>query len=245
MIRKTVVTLLVGFLLFVATLFTLPWEKIDWGSVHYTPGKTITVIGQSQTKQKNQIANFTAGVNAISDDKNQAVVEVNKKMEDIIKSVKDFGIKSEDVQTQNISIYQNQESYYDTDGRQKTRPGQWQVSNSTQITLREVNKASELANLLTASGANNVYGPNFSLESSKEVENQLLQEAIDDARKKADALAQASGSKLGKVINITESTQSPALPLYAREAVGGGGGAPTEPGSTTTGKTVTVVFQLR
>ncbi|MBI4029544.1 MAG: SIMPL domain-containing protein [Candidatus Blackburnbacteria bacterium] len=242
--NRSLLALVAGAILFFGALFTLPFSQIDWGNVHFTPGKTITVTGQSQTKQKNQVANFTAGVNAVNDNKDQAVGEVNKKMTDIIKSVKDFGVKSEDIQTQNISVYQTQESYYDADGRQKTRPGQWQVSNSIQITLRDVSRASDFANLLTASGANNVYGPNFSLESSKDAENQLLQDAIEDAKKKAATVATASGGKLGKVISVTEGTQSYVTPLFAREGMGGGG-APTEPGSTTTGKTVTVVFQLQ
>ncbi|OGY08090.1 MAG: hypothetical protein A2782_03695 [Candidatus Blackburnbacteria bacterium RIFCSPHIGHO2_01_FULL_43_15b] len=240
---------LLGFVLSVvfifAAIFALPLSRIDWGNLHFTPGKTITVIGQSQTTQKNQVASFTAGVNAVNDNKDQAVGEVNKKMTDIIKSVKDFGAKSEDIQTQNMSVYQTQESYYDTDGRQKTRPGQWQVSNSIQITLRDANRASDLANLLTTSGANNVYGPSFSLESFKDAENQLLQDAIEDAKKKAGIIASASGGKLGKVISITEGTQPDATLLFAKEGMGGGGGVPTEPGSTTTGKLVTVMFQLQ
>ncbi len=241
--NRALLGFVIGVGVFFAALFILPLSRIDWGNIHFTPGKTITVLGQSQTSQKNQVANFTAGVSVTNDDKDKAVEEVNKKMESIIKSVKDFGIKSEDIQTQNISVYQNQESYYDTDGRQKTRPGQWQVSNSIQVTLRDINRASELANLLTSSGANNVYGPNFSLENSKDAENQLLQDAIEDAKKKAATVATSSGGKLGKVISVTEGFQSSTTPLFAREGIGGGG-IPTEPGSTTTGKTVTVVFQL-
>lgn len=230
-------------LLFTATFF-LPWQRVNWGSLNIAPGKTVTVTGQSETKQKNQVATFTAGVSATSDNKDSAVSEVNQKMDAIIKSVKDFGVKVEDIQTQNMSIYQQQETYYDTDGKQKTRPGQWSVSNSIQITLRDVDRASSLADVLTKSGATNVYGPSFSLENSKNVEEKLLQEAIDDARKKASVLAAASGRKLGMVLSVAEGFQSGGF-ISLAQGIGGGGGAPVEPGSTTTGKSVTVVFELK
>ncbi|MEK7521317.1 MAG: SIMPL domain-containing protein [Patescibacteria group bacterium] len=233
--------LISGLLLFASSLI-LPWDRVNWGNLAILPGKTVTVTGTAESKERTQVANFTAGVQAVNDNKETAVAEVNQKMEAIVSSVKEFGVKPEDIQTQNMSIYQRQDTYYEG-STPKSRPGQWDISNSITITLRNINKASELTDLLTKSGATNVYGPNFTLEDTKNAEEKLLRVAMEDAKKKAEILAQASGRKLGKVTSVTEGFGGTAIPVFSalREA---SGDAPTEPGSQTVSKTVTVTFSL-
>jgi len=150
-----------------------------------------------------------------------------------------------DIQTQSMSVYQRQESYYDN-GVQKSKPGQWDVNNTITVTLRNVNRASAMADLLTKSGATNVYGPNFQLDTSKKAEDSLMTEAIADAKIKAEAMAVASGTGLDKVISVSEgSAGGVSYPLYAMDGRGGGGGVAVEPGSTKISKTVTVVWSLK
>lgn len=234
---------LVVFVLGVVYFF--PWKNITWGKVVMTPEETVTVTGYAESQVKNQIASFNAGVNAVKDNKDEAVKEVNEKIAAITQTVKDFGVESSDIQTRSMSVYQRQESYYDG-GVQKSKPGQWDVNNTIVITLREVEKASELADMLTKSGATNVYGPNFQLDSSKNGENALIAEAIADAKLKAEEMAKASGKRLGSVISVSEGVGSGSVtPLYAAKIGMGGGGAELEQGSTTISKNVTVVWSLK
>jgi uncharacterized protein YggE len=204
------------------------------------PTKSITVTGTAQGQENNQVAQFTAGVNAIDLDKNKAVTEVNNKMTALVTAVKQFGIDPQDIQTQNSSIYQEQNQK-----NGQSALGSWQVSNSIQITLRDVTKAQELSDLLSASGANNVYGPNFSVDTTKSDDTTLLSQAIADARKKATGMAKASGASLGKVVQVSEGTSSSQSPIALKSMGMGGSGAPVEPGSTTVEKSVTVTFELK
>lgn len=214
-----------------------------WGSIAFAPKHTVTVVGEARSQKKSEIATFTAGVNAIHDDKQKAIAEVSDKGDAIIASVKEFGIKPEDIKTQNLNIYQNQETYYE-EGRQKQRPGQWNVSNSIEIKLREVDRASSLADVLGKSGANNVYGPNFTLDDDPSEANSLFSDAIENAREKAETVAKSSGKKLGNVLSITEGfSSSGPVPMLRMEAGGGGGGL--EPGAGTVTKSVTVVFEFK
>lgn len=222
--------------------FFVPWREVDWGKIQFSPQKTITVTGQAETQQRSQIATFTAGVSAVKDDKQTAIDEVNQKIETIIQAVKDFGIEDEDIKTQNLSVYQDEETFYE-EGVQKRRPGQWRVSNSISATLRDVDRASDLADLLMSSGATHVNGPQFSLDQAQTEDDFLFEEAIKDAQEKAETIARASGAQLGKVISVTEGSTSRAQPLYFE--AGAGGGVPIEPGSSTVSKTVTVVFELK
>ncbi len=225
-------------------VFYLFWEFVMGGSLHIVGGRSVTVSGTSKTQVSNQIASFSAGVAAVNDSQEAAVTEVNNKMSELVAAVKEFGIEDRDIQTSNISIFQEEEPTT-IDGRQRTRPGQWRVSNTLTITLRDIVRASELTALLTAKGSTNVFGPNFRVDDSKDVEVQLLHEALADATQKADALAKASGRRRGRVLTIVEDSVQSVSPLYARDAMGSGGGAPIEPGSQTISKSVSVTFELR
>lgn len=225
--------------------FVLPWGRINWGRVSWSQAETVTVSGFAKSQERNQIASFNAGVMAVADDKEEAVNEVNEKVAAIIEAVKDFGIKEEDVQTQSISIYQEEERYKEG-GVEKSRKGQWRVQNSVEVTLREIDKASALADLLTSSGANQVYGPNFRMDDTTATEKKLTEEAIKDAKERAEVMATAAGRRLGKVISVNEGGGgSSYLPLMRDTAGMGGAGAPVEPGSSTVSKSVTVVFELK
>jgi hypothetical protein len=229
-------------LLFAAVYF-IPWKSVSWGKVELAPSSTISVTGYSESKEKNQIATFSAGVSRTSDNKDEAVGYVNQKVDEIILALTKFGVASGDLKTQNINIYQKEETYYE-DNRQKTRPGQWSVSNSVEITLREVDKASALTSILSSTGATNVYGPNFTLDNTKKAETDLLKEAIDDAKAKAVIVAAAAGRNLGAIISVNEGGVATSISPLRMEAGGGGGGGAALPGSGTVSKTVTVTFSL-
>jgi uncharacterized protein YggE len=228
-----------------AILYFFPWKNITWGKVVMSPERIVTVSGYAESQENNQIAEFNAGVSSVKDNKDEAVKEVNDKINAITAAVKEFGVSSDDIQTQSMSVYQAQETYYDN-GVQKSRPGQWNVNNTIVITLRDVAKANGLTDLLTKSGATNVYGPNFQLDTSKKAEDTLMADAIADARVKAEAMAVASGTTLDKVVSVTEgSSGTVAYPMYAKADGMGGGGASLEAGTTKISKTVTVIWSLK
>lgn len=228
-----------------AVLYFFPWRMITWGKIVMGPERMVTVTGYAESKEKNEIANFSAGVNSVKDSKDEAVSEVNGKISAITTAIKEFGVDAADIQTQSMSVYQRQETYYDN-GVQKSKPGQWDVNNTISVTLRDVSRASAMADLLTASGATNVYGPNFQLDTSAKAEDSLISDAIADARIKAEAMAKASETSLDKIISVTEGSSSNLIyPMYAARDGMGGGGSAVEPGSTKISKTVTVVWSLK
>lgn len=211
------------------------WNKDRWQ-------RTVAVTGQAIGQVQNEIASFSAGVTAINDNKDGAVDEVNQKVATMIEKLKGFGIDEKDIKTQNLSI--NQQEDYDQATR-RSQPGQWRVSNTVEVTLREVDRASELADLLASSGATNVYGPNLRVDENNDAEDELFNEAVGDARAKAEKAAKAAGARLGQVISVTEGGSASVGPVYRALSEGMGGGAPIEPGSSQISKTVTVVFELK
>jgi uncharacterized protein len=232
-------------LLILGILILFPWYLINWGTISIQPSNSITIIGTAQNQQQNEMANYSAGVTVVADDKTKAINEVNTKINAITKAVQDFGIKSADLKTENLSINQEETTIYDN-GQPKTVPGQWRISNTINIILRDVAQANDLTNLLSSSGATNVYGPNFSLNTANNDDIQLLSKALLNAQTKADSMAKSSNRKLGKVINITEgASQTGVIPMLQMATGKGGGGADLNTGSTTIEKSVTVTFELK
>ena len=210
----------------------------------------ITVTGQAEVDTLPQIAYFSATVSELNADKDTAVNQVNSAMDTLITAVKTFGIDDSDIKTQQASVYEVDEGgpeimIFPPQPRQQG----WQASNSIDITLRDIEKASALTDLLNGSGATSVSGPSFTMDDTADLEIQLLTEAIADAKEKAQTTAQAAGRRLGKVITVSESGN--VMPLYYRGMEAAVGSvdvavpAPIEPGTQTSSKTVTVVFELR
>lgn len=238
-----------GGVMLLAAIYFFPWGDITWGRIILKNEGVVTVTGYAESSEKNQIATFNAGVNAISDVKETAVNEVNTKMAQIVAAVKMLGVEDEDIKTQQISTYQMQENVNPTlVGQGKVRLGQWNAGNSIEITLRNVDQAGALADVLNGSGATNVYGPNFQLDTSKKADDKLVEAAVADAKLKAELMARASGARLGRVMSIVEGSQSIAYPMMRAEsakAMDVAVPAPMEVGTSKISKTVTVVWSLR
>lgn len=222
-------------------LFVIPWRNISWGVLRTIPANTVVVTGEAKIEQQNQIATYTAGASAVNDDKQTAINEINRKMDAIIQALQAFGISSADMKTQNLNVNQSEESYYQ-DGVQKSRPGQWRVSNTIEVKLRDVARAQGLTDILTKSGATNIYGPNYSLDDTNAAANALMGKALDDAKAKASLMAQSSGQKLGPIISIVENYTPQTYYGGGGGGIGGGGG---QPGTNTVTKTLTVTFELQ
>ena len=233
-------------LLFFLFSFISPLKNINWGSFSLNPASTITVTGEAKTLEKSQIARFTAGVTTENKSKEEAINETNAKMAKIISLIKDFGIDEKDVKTQNVSVYETEAPILEIQVFPPPRGGRekvWVASNSVAVTLRDVDLAGDLADVLNASEATNVNGPNFALDDTSDTKIVLMESAIEDARKKAETIAKASGGRLGGVVNVVEGTSQSGV--FRTASLEQSGGAPIEPGSQNVYQSVTVTFELR
>lgn len=237
-------------------IFVSQWFSPNWGRLELGQPATITVTGQADEQYTNQIATFTAGVTVNDADREAAVNSANIQVEQLIKAVKGFGIPAEDIKTENINVYEydqpNEEPMFFPAGIKQSEPannGQtekiWQASNTLTITLRDVSQASELATILTNTGATTISGPNFTTDDTTAMDRQLLQAAVTDAREKAVLLLAGTGQHITRIINIYENGGYTPYPRYQGEMMlDSGTTIPVEPGSTNIYKSVSVVFEI-
>jgi len=215
---------------------------IHWGSLVIRPPQTITVSGMAESQEANQVASFYAGIWATNADRATAISETNDLMEKTVTALKEFGIPETDIQTQNVSVYQES---YPVDGGQRYERGQWRASNNVVITLRDIDRANELVALLGESGLSDISGPNFRIDNSAAAQQALLTQAIKNAEEKAALIAQDRNMKLGRTLSIAEGTAPGGMYPMSARMEGAGGGYDLSPGSSTVSTTVTVVFEMR
>lgn len=216
-----------------------------WFYNNYISRDTITVTGKATHEITNQIASFSVTVEINDEDKSVAVSKAEEEVNKMISDIKEFGIPDKDLKTQYLNIYQ-MDKPVEIDRRTTYEPGDWYASYSVAVTLRDLDKSSELTALLASYDNSTMWGPNLSIDPDEINEEDILNDAIEDARQKASALAVASGKRIGKIVNIVEGGYNgyDIGIMRATEAVGGGG-LPIEEGSSSVTKAVTVTFRLK
>ncbi|HCC42188.1 hypothetical protein A2473_00400 [candidate division WWE3 bacterium RIFOXYC2_FULL_42_13] len=208
--------------------------------------QTISVSGSSTSQVKNQIASYSLTIEVSDADKAKAVEALTERSKNVVQMIKDFGIPEEDIETTSLNIYQRQDSVY-RGGVTTYELGDWFASYTVNTKLRDLSKSDDLTALLATVEKASMWGPNLTIDDEMIDEEALLNAAIEDARSKASAIASGLGKKLGRAVQINEGS---AQYIYGgvkyNEAFGaGGGGIPVEPGSTSTYKNVTVIFELK
>ncbi len=235
--KKLTTLFLIAFLTVLAFYVVFKWQGF-----RVFNKDLITVVGEYSQLESNNIARFSVSVEDTNADKAQAVEGVTQTMETIIARVKEFGIPEEDLQTQSINIYQREEPYYDN-GVQKFRKGDWQVTNSLEITLRDVNRVTELSELLSTVDASSVNGPNFYQDAEGANAQVYYDKALENAREKAVMIAKSEGRSVGAIVNIVEGYSVPTYNFMESRPMGGGGGI--VPGTSQDTVTLTVTYELK
>ena len=201
----------------------------------------IRVAGTATIKSAPDIATVEIGVQTFDKDVEEAVAENNDKAEAIMAALRREGVADKDIQTSRFNIYP-QRDY--SENRQGEIIG-FQVDNTVSVTLRDIPAIGGTLQAAINAGANNIYGVNFTLDDPTALRDEARAEAIKDARRRADVMAEAAGIQVGKVISITE-TSYPG-PIIARaefEDAAAKADVPIEPGELSLTLQVEVVFAI-
>lgn len=197
----------------------------------------VDVIPDSASVEAGIVVNDAASVE-------QAQRRINETNNKIVDAMKNLGIRKEDIKTSNYSINPNYD--YSTGGRGTINGYNGNVNLSIKVKATE--KLDDVVAAATAAGANNIYGTNFTVEEPQKYREQARDKAIANARQQAEKLAQSLGIRLGRIVNVVESSPTtPPVILERSLAVDGAGGgkADFEPGSQTIISTVTLYFEKR
>lgn len=208
---------------------------------------TFDVTGESEITAIPDEATVQMGVQVNKATVSQAQDEINQIINNVTKSVKDLGVKEQDIKTTDYNIYPD----YDYSAENRRIIG-YNASTNIKVTIKDFEKLNQVIDAGTLAGANNVSGINFQLSEDKqaEIKKQAREEAINEAKENAKEISKLAGMQLGKIVNIYEQPNYyQPMPMMERAAMssdqGLGGGEPTniQPGSTNYSYSVTVSYE--
>lgn len=184
----------------------------------------ITVIGHGEALGQPDEAQVTVGVETFAPEVNEATSENEAVIAAILSSLEDAGIAPEDIQTSNYSLWAEQK--YGENGPEGIAG--YRVSNQVSVVIRDIDKVGDVLAAVTGAGANSIYGVQFSVADPASLEADAREQALEDARQRAESLARLSGLTLGSIVAIDETFgqfPDPGRPMGGR---GFGGGAADE-----------------
>lgn len=184
---------------------------------------SITVIGQGRAVATPNVARVTLGVEATADTVRQAATEANTKTAAIIARLKSLGVADKDIQTSQYSIFPVREgggpvaAAAGAPAATATPKPQFRVSSTVNVTLRDLNAVGPAIDGAIEAGANVAGGIQFSVDDPTPPMDQARGNAVADARRQAQQIAQAAGVTLGPPRVITEviGSAAPQMDLAA------------------------------
>lgn len=187
--------------------------------------------------------------------------EKSKKVVDFLKSQ---NIKEKDIKTTGYNIYpqysypgpilplgvetqiapdQNYPQYYD----QNPKITGYQVNQSFEVKIRDLEKVSTVLDGLVTAGANQVNNLGFKIDNEEKLKDQAREIAIKNAKEKASNLKKQLSIHLGKIVNYQEGGYYPPIYFTAEVKLGdqGGDGPSVPTGENEVMVNVTITYQIK
>lgn len=197
--------------LFVYTKFVGPLS-FSVNSVNTTKTTLFQVSGDGKATAIPNTATVSFGVtktaSTVADAQNQA----NTTTTNIVNGIKTFSIDTKDIKTTNYSVNPN----YNYNSGNQAITG-YTVTQTIELKISPIEKASRAVDIATQNGANIVNNLAFILDdkTQQDIQNKARQQAIDNAKQKAQSLAQSAGMHLGKIVDIQENVNSNPISMRA------------------------------
>lgn len=229
-----------------------------------------TLLSLSVTEQVQRtpdLALFNAGVTTQAKTAREAMAQNATRMAAVVAALKRAGIADRDIQTAGLSL-QPQYYYHERDRayRERVAPEAeiappepqaprivgYQAGNSVNVRVRRLAAMGEVIDALVAQGANQINGPQFTLDDPAEANDEARRKAVATALSRADLYAKAAGLRLARIVSINEGggymqpseiivtgsrTMAPAAPPPPPPP-------PVATGEVATGVTISVQFAL-
>lgn len=231
-----VVVLLVVF----AAFYFKPWQTKTL--------ETVSVSAEGRAEARPDVAQFTANVSTDNKNLDAARSQNEQKVSAIVTKLRELGIQERDIKTENVSGapgYEPQTLIYPAPPRPSTNT----FSATLSVKVRDFEISDETLAVLTAGGAENIYGPSLTLsdEAKEAAKSKAREAAVSEAKKKAEELAKLSNRRIGKATSIKESGEPiyPVPLMAASEADLKEKASQIQPGSTSVTVNLAVDFSLK
>jgi len=207
----------------------------------------LDVTAEGKATRVPDIATIRAGVVSQSPTAAAALTDNAARMTRVVAALRRAGVADRDLQTAQIQL---QPQYRYAENQPPVITG-YQASNSVSVRFRDVAKSGAILDALVAQGANQIDGPNLSVDAADAALDEARTDAIRRARARAELYARAAGMRVDRILTIVEGGgQMPPpppmpMPMAARMSVQSADSTPVASGEQELGVTVSVRFLLR
>jgi len=182
----------------------------------------ISVSGEGKVKVAPDQALLSISIESKGTKADDVKRENDKKMDAILKFIKNSSVAKEDYQTQRISLNPN----YDYEKKKHT----YIATQTVQILLKDLSKYDVLMEGLVNEGINRIDNVEFKSSKMMQLQSDARKLAMKDAKVKAEDYVSVLGQKVGKAILISDNSQIyvPQPRMYAMKSMAMDESAPRE-----------------
>jgi len=166
---------------------------------------TITVPGTGRSIVEPDVADVRLGVSIVRPTAAAAREAAATTMTAILEAIVGAGVERRDLRTALVAL----SPVTDYASERGPRVTGYQVMNTVQVTVRDLAAAGSVIDAGLGAGATSLDGLEFRLADPTVAEETARRSAVEDARRRAEALASAAGVTLGPVVGILEGTHPP------------------------------------
>ena len=207
----------------------------------------ISVRGNGVVSAKPDMVNLQVGVQIQNASLDGAQTEAATKADAIVNQLKAAGIEEKDISTAQYNV-EPVMNYRENEPPTVTG---FRVTNIMNVKVRDITKAGKLIDDMVKSGANTIYGLSFSFSDPTAVMKQAREQAMNDAKAKAQELASLGGVALGAPIVIDDGGAN-VPPIIMDQAMNAGAersvaamAPPINPGQQEIRVDVTVIYAIK
>jgi len=161
----------------------------------------ISVSGDATVSVAPDLAHIDAGVASDAKTAKEASDANNAAMGKVLLALKGLGIDEKDYQTSRLSL---QPQYGPNRSGGSSPVVGFRASNRISIKIRDVTKIANIIDTLVSAGANDIGNISFEVTQASKLLDEAREQALADARRKAEVYAKAAGVTLGAPLSIAE-----------------------------------------
>lgn len=198
----------------------------------------IVVTGEGIVESEPDIASVQVGVSFQEKTADKVYQETNQTIDSIINALQKIGVKKDEIKTIDFGF----SPQYDYSNGKQQFIG-FQMHHNLSIQVKKIENIGNIIDHAMFAGANIVSSISFGFQDPEKLRSQARSKAIDAAEKKAKEIADGTGVKLGKILQISEYS-NPYEARTVETAAMGGGGAIIAPGTSSVHASVTIRYEI-
>jgi uncharacterized protein YggE len=208
-------------------------------------GTRLDVNATGEVTRVPDLAIITAGVVTRSATAGGAIQQAATRMARVREALRQAGIADRDIQTSNISL----EPQYTYANNQPPKLNGYAATNQLSIRFRDIENTGKILDALVAQGANQINGPNLTIDKPEAALDEARAKAVAAARARADLYARSLGMRVARVVSVSESGGSfpvpPPMPMYARAEAAQAADSKIEAGEQKLQVNLAITFELQ